>query len=122
MFRFCTYLLLFALTLQSFYRSVMVLDYEIHLPNYIAQCINKAKPQLHCNGQCVLMKKIKEKEKQEAKKNMLVYEYSAHYTHKEPLLLMDYNPVLEFISPHFSPYYNSYSYSFKSSLFRPPIV
>src|SRR3546814_3580685 len=79
--RFCAYILFAALTLQSFYRSIMTVEYQIHLPAYIAKCINKDQPQLHCNGQCALMKKIEDKEDKEAKKNLVVYEYSSLYVH-----------------------------------------
>ena len=33
---------------------------------YAQNCINKAKPQLHCNGKCQLMKKLKQEEKKDA--------------------------------------------------------
>lgn len=63
------------------------MDYQIHLPNYIAQCINTDKPELHCDGQCVLMGKTGEKKEGEATKNLVVYEYSGHYVIKEKTLL-----------------------------------
>lgn len=100
----------------------MLMDYEINLPDYIALCINQDKPQLHCDGQCVLMQKIKEKEKQEAKKNMQVYEYSSLYTHNEPTVLNEYIPYSQNISLPYPLYVNSYSYSATNSLFRPPIA
>lgn len=37
--------------------------------NYIAKelCVNKDKPQMHCNGKCYLMKKLKQAEEKEQK-------------------------------------------------------
>ena len=118
----CTYILLLALTLQSFYRSVMTMEYQLHLPDYIAQCINKEKPQLHCNGQCVLMKKIQEKEKEETQKNLVVYEYSSLYVHKEKLTLPSQKLLEMKEAHHGTPYLNSYRFDTYSSIFIPPIA
>lgn len=119
--RFCTYLLLIALTLQSFYRSIMAIEYQIHLPDYLAKCINKDRPQLHCDGQCVLMQKIKEKEKEETKKNLVVYEYSSLYVHRENTMYTMCQPK-EVASPnHFSPYRIDYIFNYNTSIFHPPI-
>ncbi|MGM1431130.1 hypothetical protein ACS126_17885 [Sphingobacterium lactis] len=120
--RFCTYILLLALTLQSFYRSIMTFDYQIHLPDYIAQCINTARPELHCNGQCVLMKKIREQEKEESQKNFLVYAYSAYYMHTEYVLLKLQAPISDSIHNPFSAYVNAYTFTYDAAVFRPPIA
>ncbi|MBL1408837.1 MULTISPECIES: hypothetical protein [Sphingobacterium] len=119
---FCTYLLLATLTLQSFYRSIMAMEYQIHLPEYLAKCINKDRPQLHCNGQCVLMKKIREKEKQETKKNLVVYEYSSLYVHKDYTVFQSHSPAEEPLENSFSPYLTTYAFSYRTSVFRPPIA
>lgn len=115
-------MLLVALTLQSFYRSIMVMDYQIHLPEYLAKCINKDKPQLHCDGQCVLMQRIKKKEKEENKKNFVIYEYSAHYVHKEPTIFTVYQPHKEIGEEPFSFYLIDYRFTYNSPVFRPPIA
>ncbi len=121
MIRFCAYLLFVALTLQSFYRSIMAVEYQIHLPDYIAKCINKDKPQLHCNGQCELMKKIEEKEDKEAKKNVVVYEYSSLYVHNGSIALA--LPQLQEVTDQgrFSPYLIDYRFNYHAAIFRPPI-
>lgn len=115
-------MLLVALTMQSFYRTIMTMEYQLHLPDYLAKCINRDRPQLHCNGQCVLMKKINEKEKEETKKNLVVYEYSALYMHKEHAVFQLYQPLEEISSMHFSPYLIDYRFSFNNPVFRPPIA
>jgi hypothetical protein len=40
----------------------MVMDYYANTATYAKNCENKAKPQLHCNGHCQLMKKLKQEE------------------------------------------------------------
>ncbi|MEC3879496.1 hypothetical protein [Parapedobacter sp. 10938] len=121
MIRFCAYILFVALTLQSFYRSIMAVEYQIHLPDYIAKCINKDKPQLHCDGQCVLMKKIEEKEDKEAKKNVVLYEYSSLYVHNGRIALTLPQPREVIDQNHFSPYLIDYGFNYHTAVFRPPI-
>ncbi|ERJ60004.1 hypothetical protein M472_14655 [Sphingobacterium paucimobilis HER1398] len=100
----------------------MAMEYQIHLPEYLAKCINKDRPQLHCNGQCVLMKKIREKEKQETKKNLVVYEYSSLYVHKDYTVFQSHSPAEEPLENSFSPYLTTYAFSYRTSVFRPPIA
>lgn len=110
------------MTLQSFYRSVMTMEYQIHLPEYILKCINKDKPQFNCNGQCELMKKIKAKEQKESKKNFLVYEYSSHYMPMDYLQLNiqpQYDNVFQIL---YIPHVEDYCFDFNTSVFRPPVV
>lgn len=96
------------------------MDYQINLPEYIAQCINKDKPELHCNGQCVLMEKMKEREKEETKKNLVAYEYSALYVHNEYVLLNTRQMVEETDKNHFLAYLNNYTFQYNTLIFRPP--
>ncbi len=59
--------LVFLLTFaaQSFSAPFIVLDYYAHTDAYARNCINKARPKMHCNGKCQVMKKMKEAEKKE---------------------------------------------------------
>ncbi|MDJ1506173.1 hypothetical protein [Xanthocytophaga agilis] len=67
-----TALLLFSLLLQTFSRAGIYLSFKVN-QDYIARvlCINKAKPQLNCNGKCYLAKKLKQAEEQEQKQVLL---------------------------------------------------
>lgn len=120
--RFFTYILLVSLTLQSFYRSIATMEYQIHLPEYIAKCINKDKPELHCDGQCILMEKIREKEKEESKQNLLVYEYSSLYVNKEYTAFTMKQPVDDTLDTPSFPYLASYQFDYNTPIFRPPIA
>lgn len=57
-------LILLMLT-QTFSKWVVVAEYQLN-KKFIAQnlCINKARPKLHCNGKCQMMKKLAEEEKE----------------------------------------------------------
>ena len=59
-------LLLAAFTIITFSQSFITLDYFLQ-KDFIANnlCINKAKPQMHCNGKCQLMKKLKQEQKKD---------------------------------------------------------
>jgi hypothetical protein len=43
---------------QAFSRYFIVADYYLDTAAYIAKCINKDRPQMHCNGRCQLCKKL----------------------------------------------------------------
>jgi hypothetical protein len=59
-------ILLVLVMTQSFSHWFVVLAFNIN-KDYIAKnlCENRYRPRMHCNGNCVLMKKLKEKEKEE---------------------------------------------------------
>ncbi|WP_052072509.1 hypothetical protein [Sphingobacterium deserti] len=99
----------------------MTIDYQLHLPDYLAKCINLDKPQLHCDGQCALMQKIKESEKKQAQKNLQIYQFNAFYLHND-FSVFDLDNAEERLSvDHFSREHSSYVFTYNTFLFRPPI-
>jgi len=60
----CVTILLFCTLLATFSKGLLVLCFDIN-EQYIAQelCVNKAKPDLHCNGHCYLSKQLDKEEK-----------------------------------------------------------
>lgn len=63
-------ILMLLMLIQTFSKWAIVAEYKLN-KNYIAKnlCINKAKPKLHCNGKCQMMKKLAEEEKQNSSDN-----------------------------------------------------
>ena len=55
-------LLLSAFTVQTFQKVMIVVDYYTNTAVFAKDCVNKARPMLHCNGHCQLMKKLKQEE------------------------------------------------------------
>src|SRR5262249_35709438 len=51
--------------IQSFSKWIIIAEFNIYR-NYIAKrlCENRYRPQMHCNGKCVLMKKMAAEENQ----------------------------------------------------------
>ena len=57
-----TFLLLTAFAVQTFNRAVIVFNYYTNTASFAKNCENKAKPMLHCNGRCQMLKKLKQEE------------------------------------------------------------
>jgi len=51
-------ILLLAFVSQTFAGPFIMLDYFVNTAAYAKNCINKARPKMHCNGKCQAMKKI----------------------------------------------------------------
>ena len=65
---FFSYLLISLVLLQTFSREVLVVDFTLNRATITARfCVNKARPQLHCDGQCYFAKKLKQQEDRENK-------------------------------------------------------
>lgn len=56
---------LVAFALQTFNRAIIEFDYITNTKSYAANCENKARPKMHCNGKCQMMKKLKQEEKKD---------------------------------------------------------
>ena len=55
-------LLFAALIAHTFSRSLVLADYMVNLDAYKKACVNKAKPMMHCNGKCQMIKKMKKQD------------------------------------------------------------
>jgi hypothetical protein len=65
---FFSYLLISLVLLQTFSREVLVVDFTLNRATITARfCVNKARPQLHCDGKCYFAKKLKQQEERENK-------------------------------------------------------
>ena len=64
--RLTAYLLIVSLVSANFTRFFIYAGFELNR-NYIATklCENRNKPQLHCNGKCYFMKKVKQAEEKQ---------------------------------------------------------
>jgi hypothetical protein len=51
--------------MQTFQRGLIVLDYYTNTASFAKDCENKARPLLHCNGKCQMMKKLRQEEKKD---------------------------------------------------------
>lgn len=58
-------LLVIAFLAQTFSKGLIIANYYTNKEAYAKNCINKAKPKMHCNGKCQMMKKLKQEENKE---------------------------------------------------------
>lgn len=56
------FILLLAFVAQTFSKTFITAGYYANTAAYAKNCENKAKPTMHCNGKCQLMKKLKQEE------------------------------------------------------------
>ena len=59
---FTAFLFLAVLLTQTFSKSIIVVGYFTNTKTYAQNCENKSRPQMHCNGKCQIMKKLKQEE------------------------------------------------------------
>lgn len=57
-----TILLIFSFAVQTFRGGFVMINYYTNTAVFAKKCINKAKPKLHCNGKCQMMKQMQEEE------------------------------------------------------------
>lgn len=58
-------LLLLAFAIQTFSDGIVLLNYYTNTAAFAKNCVNKARPKMHCNGKCQMMKKMQEEEKKD---------------------------------------------------------
>src|SRR5580658_6063001 len=58
--RTAAFLLLLVFFAQAAGRYFVVADYYVNTSAYVANCINKDRPWMHCNGRCQLCKKLRQ--------------------------------------------------------------
>jgi hypothetical protein len=61
--------LIISFALQLIKPLIIVADYIANTANYKANCINKAKAKLKCQGKCQMAKKMAQDEKEQQEKN-----------------------------------------------------
>lgn len=57
--------LLFAFMTQAFNGGLVLVNYYTNTAAFAKNCENKARPKMHCNGKCQVMKKLQQEEKQD---------------------------------------------------------
>lgn len=86
-------LVLLAVLLQTFRQAEVIFGYHLN-KGYITEnfCVNKAKPEMQCNGKCHLKKELKESEENASKNPVSLKQFN------ELFLACD-NPIADFLKP-----------------------
>jgi hypothetical protein len=58
-------ILLMAFATSTFCNAIIIMDYYTNTNAFAKNCINKARPAMHCNGKCQMMKKLQQEEKRD---------------------------------------------------------
>ena len=118
--------LVFVIVFFMIARPVLpVLEYAVNY-NYIATvlCENKAKPKLHCNGKCHLMKELAKT----AEQDKPVSEKKSGHAEAEVLFFQPFAeiafsiPVLQVSNKKLPVYKNLYSHLAGYAVFHPPLI
>ncbi len=118
------FFILIAFLGQTFSKNLIEADYYFFsTSSYAKNCENKAKPQMHCNGKCQMMKKIK----QEEKKNAQSPEQNKQSKNEIPLSSRSYFPVITFSNIQETDHFYtalqiSKEIKMPRSVFHPPIA
>jgi hypothetical protein len=113
-------ILILLITAQTFCKWAVLLSFQMNR-DYIAAnlCENRTKPRLHCNGRCVLIKKIKGQEKQETPSGIIKWgETLPLFVNKLPdFTCMSLDNPDKFFAPESSLYKTGFVYG----IFHPPL-
>ena len=114
-------LLFTALIAQTFSRSIAMADYMVNLEAYKNACVNKAKPMMHCNGKCQMLKKMKKQEGDNGTNATVPKFNQPDYV----LSSKSFFPILEFAyiqncNSFYMQDQSKFSNNYLASIFRPP--
>ena len=120
MFKKLTIIILFtAFAVQTFNKALIVFNYYSNTASFAKSCVNKAKPMMHCNGRCQMMKKLKQEENKEKQNPERRNDNKDEilYFSKKQFELQPFNTIAVITFPHFS---NDSTNDITFSFFQPP--
>ncbi len=117
-----TSVLLLVVLTGAMKNSLLLMYYQVDTTAFINTfCVNKDRPQLHCDGKCKLSQLLKEKERKEANETLvsLQVEYLLFQATEKIKLQLPTLPVTDQPAP-VAVYSNLYKFQFLSRSDRPP--
>jgi hypothetical protein len=114
-----TLIFLSAFLVQTFNKPFIVLDYFANTAAFAKNCVNKARPKMHCNGKCQMMKKLQEEEKKEQKNEDRKAAYKYEVLSSRSFFSSISHPVL-ICKTTFSLYKEAGVSAISRSIFHPP--
>ncbi|RZS72247.1 hypothetical protein EV199_4163 [Pseudobacter ginsenosidimutans] len=118
--QFTAILLLFAITVQTFHKAIIVIDFYRN-QEYIAKnlCENRFRPMLHCDGHCLLAKKLQQAEKKEQRNPDLKGENKQEVVSSKSFYPVIATTTIEPVTPHNS-FNKGKPVDFAEDFFHPP--
>lgn len=113
-------ILLLAFVSQTFAGPFVMLDYYLNTVAYAKNCINKARPQMHCNGKCQAMKKIQEEEKKEQQNAERKAEGKMQQVLSSRSFFCTVDAATSVSTKHYLPFDNKGTCQIPQAIFHPP--
>ncbi len=118
--KFVAVILLTLFTAQSFYSATIYIWFQLNRASITrAFCVNIARPELKCGGQCYLAKQLQQAEENNPPQQLKEWVETAPF-----IVTMDVPvPVVPAIVPvYLSPVGEAYAHLHLSAVFRPPLA
>ena len=109
-----------AILVQLHWSSGYLIDYYVNTDTYKALCINKDKPEMKCDGQCLLSHKLKEHESSENQRALPLPHISFEFTFA--VFFMTLRVISPEVAKGNTGYHNHYSYLAQTKVFKPPTL
>jgi len=105
---------------QTFNKPFIMMDYYANTAAYAKNCINKARPKMHCNGKCQAMKKIQEEEKKESNKEAAKMQYNTDIFYSSFSFITITPCNLQLVSSSYDYCFIAAEIKMPRSIFHPP--
>ena len=107
-----------AILVQLHWRSGYLIDYYVNTDTYKALCVNKDKPEMKCDGQCLLSRKLKENQNESSENQSALPHISFEFTFA--VFFMTLQAISPEVAKGNTGYRNNYSYLAQTKVFKPP--
>lgn len=107
---------------QHFSKVVVLADYLANTERYKQDCVNKAKPMLHCNGKCQVKLKLEAQEREERQRSSSQKLVELDHALSSRSFFPEMASSFEVMSTPNIVYDCAFSSSYIGSIFHPPTV
>lgn len=114
-------ILLFSFSVQCFEKGLIILSYFTNKAVFAINCENKFRPEMNCNGKCVLMKKLQAEEQKQAKNPELKLENKVD-VFQAPAIDLPHVMETPILLQHHIVSCTEYSFNWHDDFFHPPAV
>jgi hypothetical protein len=115
-----TVLIICALFAQHTGKLLLIADYYTNTAGYLALCENKSRPSLHCNGQCILMKKLQKADKKEAQSPEKKIEWKYEVISRKTFYSRVSSTGISLLRKYFIPRSTGMPIGYPQTFFHPP--
>jgi hypothetical protein len=117
---FASILLLFAFTAQTFHQGAIVLSYYLDSSAYAQNCENKAKPAMHCEGKCQMIKELQKEEQKNDQRPARKLGDNTEVISSKSYFATSLREVLTIPNRQSSIYKGGFSRDIEPDIFHPP--